>query len=98
MELLLHGAELLLGKLGHAVQVLHLRRNAEVVEVAAQRVHAVDDARHVLLVVEVGNLGVENLGELDALHGVEPLVDVVRVPEHQASVLGGYGGGGSQWR
>ncbi len=48
---------------------------------------AVDDAGHVLAVVDVGGLGEEDARQADVLHGGEPVVDVVGVAEVEAVQL-----------
>jgi len=50
-------------------------------------VQAVDDAGHVLAVVDVGGLGEEDARQADVLHGGEPVVDVVGVAEVEAVQL-----------
>ena len=46
-------------------------------------VDAVDDTRHVLLVIHIRYSGVEDFGKLDGLHCIDVLDDVVRVSERQ---------------
>lgn len=45
---------------------------------------AVDDARQVLAVVEVGRFGQEDGRQAEFEHDAQPVVDVVRVPERQS--------------
>eukprot|EP00047_Mylnosiga_fluctuans_P017365 m.60699 g.60699 ORF g.60699 m.60699 type:complete len:1359 (-) comp7043_c0_seq2:287-4363(-) len=87
LQLGIHLVDLFLGELGDAVQVLDLGPDAQLEQIAAERVDAVDNARHVLLVVEVRDLGVEDLGEPDAAHRLRPACDVVRVAEGQPTLL-----------
>eukprot|EP00052_Salpingoeca_macrocollata_P027178 m.257055 g.257055 ORF g.257055 m.257055 type:complete len:982 (-) comp22704_c2_seq1:406-3351(-) len=87
LQLLVDGTDLLLRELCDAVQILDFRCNTQVEQIAAQSMHAVNDPRHVFLVVQVSHFWVKNLRELDTLHGPQPLGDVVRVTKHQATLL-----------
>ena len=49
------------GELSHAVQILDLRSDAQLVQIQAERVQAVDHARHILFVVNVRRLWQEDL-------------------------------------